>query len=303
VDLKQIRCFVAAAEAGSFSAASAHLHLAPSALSRHVSNLEAEIGVPLFERTRGGRVRLTDGGARLLPEAREVSFAVERFSRRARRESAGGLGGITVASVDWIGPLLLPGVAARVQRAHPSVHITLVTGSWTEVRRNVLEGAADLAIVPDLIVDERLEVLLGLSSDMLLVSPAGEAPFDVDCTMREVLALPQLSPPSDTEEFGMLMDLARRHGVEPTIVIEADLPMWPSLVRRGEGHAVIPELAVRQEPQLGGLTCSRIVDLRAEWSLVRPAGRRPAAVERLLVEVIEREARALGVGDTDRALR
>jgi LysR family transcriptional regulator, nitrogen assimilation regulatory protein len=303
LDHKQIRCFVAAAEAGSFSAASTDLHLAPSALSRHISNLEAETGVLLFERTRGGRVRLTDQGARLLPHAREVAYALDGFAQRARQEASGGLGGITIASVDWIGPALLPRVAARVQTSHRGVHITLVSGSWNDVLRNVLEGTADLAIVPDLIVDERLQLLIGLSNEMLLVSPAGEAPFGETCTMSDVLTLPAIAPPSDTAEFGLLMDIARRHGVEPEIVLEADLALWPRLVRRGEGHAVIPELAVRQESQLSGLTCSRIVDLPAEWSVVRRAGRTPPAVERMVIDVIEQEARAIGVCDTDRGMR
>jgi DNA-binding transcriptional LysR family regulator len=295
LDRKQIRCFVAAAEAGSFSAASARMHLAPSALSRHISNLEAEVGVTLFERTRGGRVRLTDEGARLLPDAQEVAHAFDRFAQRARQEAAGSPGSVTIASVDWIGPVLLPRVVARLQETEPDIHIVLVSSSWSDVRRNVLEGVADLAIVTDLMLDDRLEVLFTLRNDMLLVSPAGEAPFGETCTMAEVLSLPAIAPPQDTAEFGLLMDIARRNGVEPNIVLQADLPLWPRLVRRGEGHAAIPELALRHETQLDGLARSRIVDLPAEWSVVRRARGRLVDAERVVLQALEREARALGL--------
>jgi DNA-binding transcriptional LysR family regulator len=295
VDHKQIRCFVAAAELQSFSAASDALHLAPSALSRHISNLEREVGVLLFERTRGGRVRLTAQGARLLPGAREVAHALERFSLQAHQEAAGALGSITIASVDWVGPVLLPRVAERVKTTHPTVHIKLTAGTWADVLRNALEGVADLAILPDEIVDPRLEVLMRLRSDVLLVSPAGEEPFGESCSMRDVLTLPVISPPRGSGESQMLLDIARSHGVEPDIAMEADLALWPRLVRRAEGHVAIPALAVRQELQLDGLSCSRILDLEANWSVVRRRDHGNSILERVVMDAIREEARLLGL--------
>lgn len=65
MDLKRLRCFQEVAAAGSLSHASDRLRLAQPALSRHISLLEQEIGVPLF--TRYGRgMQLTEAGAALL---------------------------------------------------------------------------------------------------------------------------------------------------------------------------------------------------------------------------------------------
>ncbi len=60
LDWDKLRVFHAAAEAGSFTHAAETLHLSQSAISRQVSALEHDVGVPLFNRTRG--LRLTEQG-------------------------------------------------------------------------------------------------------------------------------------------------------------------------------------------------------------------------------------------------
>ena len=73
MDLRQLRYFTAIADYGSFSEAAARLRIAQSALSRHTSTLEQELGVRLFHRHPRG-VDLTHSGTLLL--AREIENPV-----------------------------------------------------------------------------------------------------------------------------------------------------------------------------------------------------------------------------------
>src|SRR5271166_920756 len=72
LSLDQLRTFIAAAEEGSFSAAGRRLGRAQSVVSQTIANLEAQLGLPLFERA-GRYPELTEQGRILLADARAVA--------------------------------------------------------------------------------------------------------------------------------------------------------------------------------------------------------------------------------------
>src|SRR3954452_21849327 len=83
VTLDQLRTFIAAAEQGSFSAAGRKLRRAQSVVSQTLGNLEAQLGVQLFDR-RNRFPALTTERQRLLREARAVSASTAAFKAQAR---------------------------------------------------------------------------------------------------------------------------------------------------------------------------------------------------------------------------
>src|ERR1700676_3088592 len=89
VSLDQLRTCIAAADAGSFSAASRRLRRAQSVVSQTLANLEVQLRVKLFDRSARVPV-LTDQGRALLVDARAVPGDVDLLKARAKR-LAGGL--------------------------------------------------------------------------------------------------------------------------------------------------------------------------------------------------------------------
>ena len=87
MELRHLATFVAVAEEGSFTRASARLHVVQSAVSAGVRTLERELGAALFDRTTH-RVRLTDAGYALLPEARATLAAAEPRATPSTRSAA-----------------------------------------------------------------------------------------------------------------------------------------------------------------------------------------------------------------------
>src|SRR5882757_143710 len=81
--LDQLRTFIAAADSGSFSAARRSLHRAQSVVSTPLANLEAQIGVKLFDRS-GRYPALTNEGKSLPADARSVADNIDGFKARAR---------------------------------------------------------------------------------------------------------------------------------------------------------------------------------------------------------------------------
>src|SRR5215467_11173594 len=88
MDLARLRVFQAVAEHGSFSRAARSLYLSQPAVSQHIQALEAELGVPLFERL-GRRIALTEAGVSLADYVPQITGLVSA-AEAAAREAGGG---------------------------------------------------------------------------------------------------------------------------------------------------------------------------------------------------------------------
>jgi len=88
VSLDHLRMFIAAADEGSFSAGGRRLRRAQSVISQTLANLEAQLGVKLFDRSSRSPV-LTRQGLALLAEARAVVSRMDAFKARAKGLSGG----------------------------------------------------------------------------------------------------------------------------------------------------------------------------------------------------------------------
>ena len=71
IDLTKLQTFIQVVQSSSFSEAAERLHLSQPTISHHIKTLEQDLGLELFDRA-GGRLRLTQAGAILLPRARKL---------------------------------------------------------------------------------------------------------------------------------------------------------------------------------------------------------------------------------------
>jgi DNA-binding transcriptional LysR family regulator len=171
VSLDQLRTFIAAAEEGSFSAASRRLRRAQSVVSQTLANLEGQLGVKLFDRRARFPV-LTDQGRALLVDARAVAGDVDLLKARAKR-MAGGLEPELSVAVDVVFPLApFTATVAAFRKVFPATLLKFDIKS-SAVMEPVLDGRcaiglmASLKDAPPQLTRERL---LALRSPMV-VSP------------------------------------------------------------------------------------------------------------------------------------
>jgi len=122
--LDQMRTFVAVAESGSFRAAALRLSRVQSAVSHAIANLEAALGVALFDRS-GHRPVLTPEGRALLADARAILLKVDSLRARARGLGEGVELGLSLV-VDTLFPTATLGAALQDMRAaYPTVGVRL----------------------------------------------------------------------------------------------------------------------------------------------------------------------------------
>jgi DNA-binding transcriptional LysR family regulator len=146
--LRQLACFVALVEEGSFTRAAESLGIAQPSLSQQLRSLEAELGGTLVDRMPRG-VALTPAGRALLPEARAALRAADRGARgvHAALELAGGE--LEIATVLSLAVSFLPGTIRVWHEHYPGVAIRLHEFRHRRLLEDaVREGIADLGIGP-----------------------------------------------------------------------------------------------------------------------------------------------------------
>lgn len=146
-DLEQMRLFVSVAEKRSFSAVARDRRRAQSAVSSAIAMLESDLGVSLFERSSGRQPRLTEAGAALLEEARELLRQCERIDGRALALMRGQEAQLRVAH-DEAMPYqpVLDSLEALSER-FPTLEVQLASGAQGDVARKLLERRADLGLL------------------------------------------------------------------------------------------------------------------------------------------------------------
>jgi DNA-binding transcriptional LysR family regulator len=146
--LRQLACFVALVEEGSFTRAAAALGIAQPSLSQQVRTLELELGGPLVERLPRG-IAVTPAGRALLPEARSALRAAERGSHGVRAALQLEGGELEIATVLSLAVGFLPGTIRVWHEHYPTVAIRLHEFRHRRLLEEaVQEGIADFGIGP-----------------------------------------------------------------------------------------------------------------------------------------------------------
>jgi DNA-binding transcriptional LysR family regulator len=171
MELRQLRYFVTVADELHFTRAAVRLHTAQSALSHQIRQLERELGVELFARTKRS-VRLTDMGQMLLGHALRALEETDRIQRTAHRAAQGEVGRLTIGFVPYAAADLLPQVLAAYRPQHPDVEINLRELSPGDEIDAVLHGRVDLAFPVHRVDHPRLDVEALQRQRLVVAMPA-----------------------------------------------------------------------------------------------------------------------------------
>lgn len=172
LDPVSLRLFVAVMEENTIAGAAAREHIAPSAASRRLSELEAALRVELFTRSNKG-VEPSAAAFALLHLARGVLNDMDGIATQMRDYTTGTRGHVrVVANISAI-TQFLPGELQRFLAQHPQVDVRLQEQISTAIAHSVAENAADIGILNDGIYGERLTLLPYRTDELVLVVPTG----------------------------------------------------------------------------------------------------------------------------------
>src|SRR3974390_288619 len=211
VSLDQLRTFIAAVDEGSFSAAARKLFRSQSVVSETVSNLENQIGVPLFDRS-GRYPKLTAAGVVLLADARGIISNVDLLKARAKGMAAGLEPELSVV-VDVFYPIdAITQAAKEFRQQYPGVALRIYVEALGAAIKPVLDDRCSIGIVgslpeiPGTLTKERLPAisfLMVAARNHPLTLHKGKIPKEALGKHTQIV-LPDRSELSAGREFGVM---------------------------------------------------------------------------------------------------
>ncbi len=257
INYELLRTLLVVGTSDTFAEAARRRGVTPPAISQQVSSLEAQLGVPLFERS-GRRARLTSVGADLVAVLREQLGPVEdaltavidnhRLVRGVVR-----IGAPRAFTAHWLRPRMI-----ELLQTHPELRVHLVFDVPSRLRRELLEGALDLALLVTAVDHPSLEARpVHVEEFVAVASPAyvraHGTPISVDDFRQQSFLV-------FDDDIAMLAPWWRarfgpRESLPQNFVCQvASLDELAALAEAGLGIAVLPSYLVAAPVARGTLT-------------------------------------------------
>jgi DNA-binding transcriptional LysR family regulator len=244
VELRQLRYFMAIAEAGNFSRAAERLHVSQPPLSTQIKSLEEELGVQLLKRTNRG-VALTPAGSVFYEETRVVLGRLEHARGQALRADRGDIGMLSVGFVSIADYGILPPALKHFRADFPLVEVQLHELTTDAQLRELRAARLDVGIALAPVDEPELKFERLLLEELVLAAPAGHpcvkgnGAVDLRTLAKESFII----PPRDVAPglYDLIISHCHAFGFAPRITQHArQMQTVVGLVSSGMGFALVP---------------------------------------------------------------
>ncbi|MCI0488477.1 MAG: LysR substrate-binding domain-containing protein [Blastocatellia bacterium] len=288
-----MKVFLAAARHLNYTRAGRELRLQQPTVSAHIKQLEAELGVQLFEHV-GRRLVLTEAGRILETVARKALFALEDVQSALDEYKGLERGTLRLGASTTPGLYLLPRLLARFNRLYPNIALRSVIENTVKVERMVLQGEVDFGFVGGHLVTGEIVSRPWIDDHIVLITPpdhrfarASQADVrmfaDETFIQREAGSATQAMIETEMEKAGVAFKRVVELG-HPEAIKEA--------VISGMGVAFVSRFAVEREAGAGDLAVVPLAGFEIQRQLricYRP-GRRLSKADAALMSEVERTA-------------
>jgi len=242
-----IRSFLAALEHGSLMGAARSLGVHQPTVGRHMAELEAQLGVTLFERTGRGLLPTADA-LRLAEPARAMAASADQLARRASGAQGLVKGTVRLSASQPVACVLLPSVLVRMRRTWPDIEIELVVSNELS---NLLQREADIAVRmvrPDqgsLLCRRIGQVAIGAYAHRDYLQRRGTPRAPIDLLQHELIGNDR-----QTDIVRGFAGLGHAVEREQFVLRTDDLMAYEALVGSGAGIGFLARYVARRNPDL-----------------------------------------------------
>lgn len=274
MNFRKLRYFCVVAEEGSISKAAEKLFVAQPALSRQISELEEEIGTPLFHRLARG-IALTAAGKVFLEDANKLLAQMDQTRERALLAASGKIGGLNIGLIEYFSWHLAIVQPIRLFREE-NQDVSMQLSTWEtsiDIQKRIVEGELDCGFGFNRPKDDpHLDGLTVLPVNFLLAVPANSALAKRKTVrMAELANEPFVWIPREVApmHYDRCLMMCNKAGFSPRIAQTATTESGRlSLVAAGVGCAIITSAGALWKPEQVALLKLQDVDMKIELELV-----------------------------------
>jgi len=271
MNLRQLRSLATILDRGSFVAAGDRIGLSQAAISVQMSQLEATLGVVLFDRS-SRPVKLTAEGVRIAQLAGEVLDKIENIKLAA--SGAETSGSVSIGFIPTSVHNLLPRVLNALRRQFPELQVSVKSGLSGELATAVMRRELDYALLTAPIIEiPELDITAIASEPFYVIGPAIQA--DVESDEELLRSMPYIAFNKRTWVGQHIAAKLQQRGIHVTEMIEIDsLEAIENLVADGFGVSIVPRRlhAILDSEKLVQVPFGNPIDTR-QLALIQPVGK------------------------------
>ena len=269
MEIRQLRAFIAIAEAGTFTAGAERVHVTQAAVSMQIRQLETETGARLFIRAPRN-VILTEAGEKLLERARHILREHDAALEEIAELAGAKRGRLRIGSASaGVSSDQLPRILRELRKRHPNAEASVISGTSELLVQQLLAAELDIAFV-SLPVEARGIQTERLNDDQLvaIASPrhrlARQKTVSAYALAGEKLILGERG--GNTRR--LIDEFFAQGGVKPTVAMELSrLGAIKRMVEEDMGVGIVPLQSARDEVEKGRLVRWWIEGAEINWEL------------------------------------
>lgn len=244
MELRQLKYFMEVARVEHMTKASENLHVAQSAVSRQITKLEEELGIPLFDRI-GRNMQLTSVGQDFLNQAVIALNELQKAEALVTEYTDPTKGTVRVGLPNSLSTKVLPSVISSFREKHPQITYQFMEGTNEELTEMLITGVLDLTFlspVPE--SSDQLEAVRFFDEKLKLIVPKTHPLADnFNVSLKELANEKFVLYPEDFDLYKIVTDAAIKKGFKPEIAFQSrDFYTIQGLVGAGLGISILPEM-------------------------------------------------------------
>lgn len=262
MDEFRLKVFVTAARTLSFSKCAELMHVSQPAVSRHIGEIEARYGMPLFSRGSSG-VALTKAGQLFLSHAETLLSAYQKMDYDMDILGQAGRGSLSVGASTTIAMYLLPPVLASFMNISDGLDVSVLSGNSENVEQWLKDGKIDIGFVENASRKPWLHYERVMADELVLVAGTGGRYARTETvSMQELCTMPLVLREKGSGTREIVEKALAAHGISVEnleVAIElSSTEAIKSFVRFSDAVAVVSVISIRHELSEGSL---RIIDI------------------------------------------
>ncbi|WP_102349250.1 LysR family transcriptional regulator [Bacillus sp. Marseille-P3661] len=246
MELRQLQYFIEVAKREHVTDAAKAMHVAQSAVSRQIFNLEAELGIDLFVR-EGRNVRLTPIGEVFLKYVEEAMEVLEKAKREVDEFLDPEGGTVRIGFPSSMANYTLPTTISTFRKKYPQVKFNLRQGNYYYLIDAVITGKVDMALIGPLPKknDKLNGEILFLENIVALLPEYHPLAEQKEITLNQLRNDPFILFPLGFGLRELVDNACKQNGFEPDVAFEGkDIDSIKGLVSAGLGVTLIPEISL-----------------------------------------------------------